>query len=415
MKNRPFNLHPRAALVATALLGMAAGLGSTGAYAAGTLSGTTISNLATLTYAAGGVTQPTIGSSATGNTSGAGTATTFVVDNKVNLTVAEGNSTFTSVVPGSVNQVTTFTVTNTGNTAQGYALAAANVAATVFGTADNIDASNIRVFVDANANGVYDAGTDTAVNIATLAPDATATVFVVADVPAAATNGQQASVSLTATTTTAGTTTPVVQTAGADTAGVDIVFADPATTANGTGTDPGQVARDAKGFAYDAYRIASAVISVQKTVTLLCDPFNGTTNQKNIPGSIVRWTIVVSNAATAGSSATLAQVADALDSNTTFDPNLVAPTSAATCSSATGVPESATGRGFKLAIAGGTRPAASYPKFLTSSGADTDGGAFTSPNVTINYAQGLPVEAGYGAGELKPGESVTVYFNAVIN
>jgi hypothetical protein len=413
MKNRPFNLHPRAALVATALLGMAAGLGSTGAYAAGTLSGTTISNLATLSYAAGGVNQPNIGSSAAGNSSGAGTATTFVVDNKVNLTVAEGNSTFTSVVPGSVNQVTTFTVTNTGNTAQGYALAAANVAATVFGTADNIDVSNIRVFVDANANGVYDSGTDTAVNIATLAPDATATVFVVADVPVAATNGQQASVSLTATTTTNNTTTPVVQTAGADTAGVDIVFADPLTTANGSGTDPGQVARDAKGFAYDAYRIASAVISVQKTATVLCDPFNGVTNQKNIPGSIVRWTIVVSNAAGAGASATLAQVADALDSNTTFDPNLVAPTSATTCSSTAGVPENGVGKGFKMTV-GGTSTRTGFPKFLTGA-SDSDGATFTSPNVTIDYSQGLNAIAGYGAGELKPGESVTVYFNATIN
>jgi hypothetical protein len=402
----------------------AAGFLSVGAvHAAGTLSGTAISNLATLSYSVGAAVQPTIGSSATGNTSGAGTATSFVVDNKVNLTVTESGNIVASVAPGSTNQVTTFTVTNLGNTAQGYTFVAVNQlagSAVIAGTADTIDVSNFRVFVDSNGNGVYDPLVDTAIAISTLAPDATRTVFVVADIPAGATNGQQANITLTATTTTTGTTTPVVATVGADTAGVDIVFADAATTELAfVGTS---AARDAQATARDAYRIASAVISVAKTSTLMCDPFNGSgPDRKNIPGSIVRWTITISNALTATTSATLAQVSDTLNANTTFDANLVtgagAPATATSCTSAGGVPESAAGSGFKIDVTGDTRAAGSggaFPAFLTT-GANADGATHAGGVVTIDYSQALPAGGAYGAGELKPGESVVVYFNVSIN
>ena len=159
-----------------------------------------------------------------------------------------------------------------------------------------------------------------------------------------------------------------------------------------------------------------AALSVQKTVTLICDPFNGTTNPKNIPGSISRYTITVTNSGTA--SASLATVTDALISFLTFDPNLVVGGSAATCNSTVppGVAQSATGKGFNISLTGGTRTG--FPKFLTNA-ADADGATFANPNITIDYAAALP--AGifginvYTAGELKAGESVTVYFNVTVN
>ena len=79
----------------------------------------------------------------------------------------------------------------------------------------------------------------------------------------------------------------LTETAGADTAGVDIVFGDAA------GTDDG--ARDAAHSSRSAYRVVSAALSVAKISTLICDPFNGTTNPKRIPGAIVRWTITITN------------------------------------------------------------------------------------------------------------------------
>ncbi len=157
----------------------------------------------------------------------------------------------------------------------------------------------------------------------------------------------------------------------------------------------------------------AAQLTFTKTVTTICDPVNGTTSPKNIPGGIVRWTMTVANSGS--TSVDLATVSDLLNGNTTFDANLITGAGgAAGCKSATGTPESAAGRGFKLSIVGSTRPAASYPKFFTTA-ADADAASLGGSTVTINYALGLPVEPGYTAGQLKPGESVVVYLNVTIN
>ena len=411
--------------------------------AAGTPSNTDITNISLLSFSVGGVAQNQICSSVAGNsistvtTTGStcgggggagGTFTTFKVDNKVNLSVVEGSfngtaivnaGAVTNVTPGASAQVTSFVVTNTGNTAQGYTFSALNqlVTTDILGTADSIDVTITNVFVDSNGDGIYGA-LDTATAISSLAPDASITVFVVANIPAGATNGQQANITLTATTVTAITGTPVSATLGADTAGVDIVFADAATTE--LGFVGASAARDGQATARDAYRIASAVISVAKTSLLLCDPFNGSAAvRKSIPGAIVRWTITISNAATATSSATLATVTDALNANTTFDPNLVTgagtATPASSCASATGALEAggAPGSGFRV-----VQTNRGINSVLTTALAGNDGADLTGTTVTINYAQALPLvtgAGGYAAGELKAGESVTVYFNVTIN
>ena len=127
------------------------------AQAAGTASGTTISNSATLAYSVGGVGQTAITSA----------AATFLVDNKVNLTVAEvgGSLTTTGVVPGSVDRITTFTVTNNGNTLQDYVLTVGQGLSTqtLFGGTDNFDVTGCNRFVESNAipDG-YQAGSDIA-------------------------------------------------------------------------------------------------------------------------------------------------------------------------------------------------------------------------------------------------------------
>ena len=157
----------------------------------------------------------------------------------------------------------------------------------------------------------------------------------------------------------------------------------------------------------------AAQLTFTKTVTTICDPINGGTLPKNIPGSIVRWTMTIANSGTA--SVNLATVSDLLNINTTLDPNLITGAGGATgCTIALGTPESSAGRGFKLSIVNGTRPPAAYPKYLTAV-ADADAATLGAGTVTINYTLGLPVEPGYTAGQLKPGESVIVYFNVTIN
>src|SRR5689334_22118259 len=100
------------------------------AQAAGTASGTSITNRATVSYSVSGVSQTPIESSPTGNTNPGtnnGANTAFVVDNKVNLTVTELSGGVTNTAPGATNAVTAFTVKNTGNTAQGYLLTPSNL------------------------------------------------------------------------------------------------------------------------------------------------------------------------------------------------------------------------------------------------------------------------------------------------
>jgi Domain of unknown function DUF11 len=169
---------------------------------------------------------------------------------------------------------------------------------------------------------------------------------------------------------------------------------------------------------------SAAMLSVAKTATLICDPTNGISTQKNIPGAVVRWTVTVTNSGT--TSVNLATITDLINFNTTPDANLITGAGgAAGCISATGTPESAAGKGFKLAISGTPvapattlRPAASYPKFFTTV-ADTDAASFGAGTVTIDYALGFPVEGvapnAYTAGELKPGEVATFYFNVTVN
>lgn len=425
MKHIKIGSPPRfaALLAGLALLGLV----SQSAMAAGTLSGTAVNNLAKLSYSVSGTPQNEICSSPTGNSTGNGgttgttctsgtngaTNTSFTVDNKVNLTVAEVGSTFTPVVAGQVGAVTTFTVTNNGNTAQGYNLAAANAAGnpTVFTVADNFNVSAVSLFVDSNTNGVYDVGVDTATAISSLAPNASRTVFVLATIPAIQVNGDQAVVTLTATTTTDGTATPVVETAGADTAAVDIVFADAANAL----TDPlaANTARDAIGIAQDAYRLVTATISVAKTATLLCDPFNGITNPKNIPGAMVQWTITVAN--TGAASATLATIADALDANTTHETSLAAPVDAVTCVDGAGT------SGFSIASTSASpdaRPLGGTAGVMTNA-ADADGATIAGQNATIDFTAALPGgtvgATTWTAGEVKAGETATVKFNVLIN
>lgn len=406
--------------IALALAGLAAG---GAAHALGTAAGTSITNLATLNYSVGGTAQTAIGSSAAGNTTGGGTATSFVVDNKINLLVATTDITFVSVVPGltgvapsanpnSASQVTTFTVTNTGNSVQDYSLAAANLGngITLFGGTDNFDGTSCVARVESGTTAGYDA-TDTATFIDELLPDGVRTVYVICAIPAARVNNDVAVVSLTATALVggaAGQGAALTQTTGANTVGVDIVFAD------GAGTD--DAIRDASFSARSAFRVVTATLTVTKSVAAVCDPFNGSTNPKNIPGTFVRYTITIAN--TGNASATLSTVGDTLTSLVTFDANLITgvggPGAAATtCSVAGGAPTSAAGSGFLVPpLVGGTR--AGFPKYFTTT-SSVDGIDLSGSNVNVNFGLVLPVEAGYTAGELKATESVSVIFQVLIN
>jgi uncharacterized repeat protein (TIGR01451 family) len=305
------------------LLAMAAlaglGIWQQGALAAGTPANTTIANKATINYSVGGTAQTPIESApGLGNTTpgvGAGVNTTFLVDDKIDLTVTELSTGNTVVNPGQTNQVTGFRVTNTGNAPHAFALAAVNNAAgSVFGNADSTDVNNLRVIVDSNANGTYEAADLTANinNINTLAADANIVVFIVADVPVTTANGQFANVRLTASAAVNNTPASLVtETAGPDTASVDFVFAD--------GAAGGNTARDGRGFADDQYAVQSARLTVTKASVVISDPFNLLVNPKAIPGAVVEYRVTVANTGT--QDATGVTLLDPMPLNTAFRPN----------------------------------------------------------------------------------------------
>lgn len=275
------------------------------AFAAGTASGTVITNNVSVDYTVGGVNQTDA------------TATNQItVDRKINLTVARIDNTATSVVPGASGQAVSFRIENISNATLDLNLAAAQTAsgsaAGITGT-DGFDvtASPFLYYLDANGNNVYDAGTDTTsiTHLNAVAPDTPVTVHAVAAVPSSATNGQIAAVTLTATAREndgASTLGSALTQAATNTAGVDTIFADAAGTTDG--------ARDAAFSATDDYVVLTATLTATKTSSVVAGDFS---TGAAIPGATVQYCISVSN--TGSASATGVTISDTLPGQVTYD------------------------------------------------------------------------------------------------
>jgi uncharacterized repeat protein (TIGR01451 family) len=280
---------------------------ATPAAAQQTAAGTTINNQATVSYSVGGSPQ-----SSNSNTA------SFLVDKKVNLAVAEVGGTATKVSIGSTDQVTTFTVTNLTNATQDFRLVGdqQTVSIPLLGT-DDFNVTSIRVYVDSNGNGTYDAGVDTATFIDELAPDATKTVFIVANIPNTA-GIHTAIVGLDAIVAAGGGSGSL----GADLVATSLLTADSPNTVDIVFADDAGLldqVRDGQQWAFDAYTIDSAAVSMTKTVRVISDPYNLLANPKAIPGATLEYCLTVSNAGPG--IATAVNISDALPANTTYVSN----------------------------------------------------------------------------------------------
>jgi uncharacterized repeat protein (TIGR01451 family) len=292
-------------LLASASVLTVAGFAASPAFAAGTTAGSTITNTVTVAYKVGGVDQNAV--SATDN---------LIVDRKINLVVAQLGTTTTSVSPGQTSAVTGFTVTNSSNATLDLALALTQSSGgtAAHGGTDNFNVSNVKLYVDTDNSGTYNAGDTLITYLDEIAADATKTVFVVSDIPLGKSTGDVANVRLTATAAESGTAgslgAVVTQTSGANTAGMDTVFAD--TNANGN------TAGDGASFAENDYTVLAAALTAVKTSTIISDPVNGSTNPKMIPGATVEYCIAVSNGA-GSATATNVALSDPLPAQTTYD------------------------------------------------------------------------------------------------
>lgn len=304
--------------IGIALLGFALMVLASGpAFAAGTTAGATISNQATLDYEVGGVNQPDILSDGDGILGNGNQPTTFLVDNRVDLTMAGGDN----LTASGTGQIITFTVTNTGNETQGYAL---DLYTGANGTDDTINMQNVVVYLDLDKSGSVTAG-DTiyapgsgnriADVLANSGAASTIQILVVSDVPSGAVTGDTATYTLRATTLNAGTTTVTTATAGADTTAVDVVLAD-GTAAAGVSTAPADTDENGQFHATATYTVQSAQLSITKTAAVISDPINLLVNPKAIPGARVRYTVVITNAGAAA--ANLIVMTDPIPANTNF-------------------------------------------------------------------------------------------------
>ena len=284
-----------------------AALSAAPAFAQETPAGTSINNQASVSYSVGGSPQ----------TSNSNTAT-FVVDKKVNLAVAEVGGAATKVSIGATDQVTTFTVTNLTNATQDFHLVPGQQAVSIplLGT-DDFNVTSMRVYVDSNGNGTYDAGVDIATYIDELAPDATKTVFIVANIPNTA-GIHTAIVGLQAIVAAGGGSGSL----GADLTATSLLTADSATTVDVVFADDSNLLdqpRDGAQWAFDAYTIDSAAVTMTKTARVVSDPYNLLVNPKAIPGAIVEYCMTISNAGPG--IATSLSLTDALPANTTYVAN----------------------------------------------------------------------------------------------
>ena len=304
------------------------------AFAAGTAAGTPVANTASVAYKVGTVDQ----TPETSNT------TTFLVDRKINLTVAEASTSATSVVPGDTAKLLTYTVTNLSNSTLDFRLVATEqvggAAPFVNGaqTDDTIDVEpGFIVRVENGLAGGYQSSgpnQDTLDYIDELAPDTGRTVYIIADIGLGAVNTDIAAIALTAiaagdfTTETDGdyTASPAdleadaVETNAAvvdDAAFIDTVFAD--------GAGDLDAAEDGQHSDTDQYNVVTASIAVTKSSTVVTDPFNCTiagdnssctTPPKAIPGAIVEYCLDVNNTGSAAAGSIV--LTDALQAETPF-------------------------------------------------------------------------------------------------
>ena len=357
-----------------------AGLFAARIASAQTAAGTSISNSATINYQVGGTDQDPVDSN----------AVTFVVDRKIDLTVATTDVSEIVVTPGTSGNVLTFTVTNTGNGTQDFALSstALDGGSGAFGGTDSIDASAVAIYVESGATGGYQSGEDTATYIDELAAGGSKTVYIVSTFATGLSNAAIASYHLVAEAREGGAAaslgSTLTETAGADDPDVvDIVFAD------GQGTDTtNDLSRDAKYSTQSDYEVFAATLSVAKTSVVISDPVNSTTDPKAIPGAVIEYTITIDNAA-GSATATSITVTDDLDTEITTNGTLAF--------SSDGY---ASGNGIQV-----TAPNlySGAPTNLTNA-SDSDEGSFNSGTNVVTVS-GIALDAG---------ESATVKFRVIV-
>jgi uncharacterized repeat protein (TIGR01451 family) len=262
---------------------LAVGMGASPAYAAGTLAGTNIDNVATATFGDPG-SETTISSN----------IVSLRVDELLDLSIASADPGDVPTRPGATGEVLRFTLTNAGNGSEAFGLSTVSALG-----GDDFDPNVTSIVLDSNGNGAYDAGVDTAYvagsNDPVLAPDGSISVFVLSTIPAGAANAARGRVQLAAVART-GTGDPGTSFAGAGQGGGDAIVG----------------ATRAAGDASGVYAVSAATLALSKSA-LVADPFGGSAQ---VPGATITYTLRAS--ATGSGSVPNVRVSDAVPGGTSY-------------------------------------------------------------------------------------------------
>ena len=255
-------------------------------FAVGTTAGIDISNTATVDYVMGGSST-----SANSNTA------TFRVDELLDVTVSWQDAANIGVATPDTNQVLTYLLTNTGNGVDDYRLGVQN---TLGG--DQLDPVLVNIYLDANANGVYNPGVDTqyitGTNDPVLAADASLTIFVLNNIPASLNGGDLGNSQLTARSNTI-SGTPGASFANAGDNNTTAVVGASGATSKDTGI----------------YEVTNTTVSLIKSV-VISDPLGGS---QPVPGATLTYSIDVS--VSGPGTATGVVITDPIPANTTYTAN----------------------------------------------------------------------------------------------
>jgi hypothetical protein len=141
------------------------------AFAAGTLAGTDIQNIASATF-----------DTASGRVTVNSNTVSIKVDELLSVSVVSTDPGDVPTNPGKTGNVQSVRITNSGNGNEAFALSVV-----VTNGGDDFDPSLQQIVIDSNNNGVYDAGVDVAyvsgANDPVIAPDQSQSVFIITSTP----------------------------------------------------------------------------------------------------------------------------------------------------------------------------------------------------------------------------------------
>lgn len=274
-----------------------AALAASTAQAAMTEAGTDITNTANVSY-----TDPDNNPQTTPSN-----ISIITVAELLDVTVTKDQTNPASVLTGANDQALSFTVTNTGNGQEAYALTVADSL-----TGDQFNPTGVQIYIDTNGDGLLDAGDVLLVpgsNDPVLAPSGqpgdSVKVLVVSDIPTGLSNGDLGNVRLSVESITTQATPvspdPVGTVFPAGPGGVDAVV----------GTS-GAVADDTNGYQVRAFNL-----DMVKTSSLTHP--NPALNGKAVPGATITYTLTLT--ATGGGSFSNLVITDNIPANTTYTPN----------------------------------------------------------------------------------------------